>query len=245
MISDLSFNAKSLLFAEFSDLAYSNTAKFNGYKEKFLNKSGTQAYFLWNDTDVIIVCRGTQPTELADIASDIKFALVPSSAGIGLVHRGFKHSVDLIWDDLVALLDKYSPGRKVWCTGHSLGAAMATLIATRCCRMDGLPDPVLFTYGSPRVGDKIYARLMDGLGLEHHRWVNNEDIVTRNPLPPYFHYGTLHYFDHNGNLASLTRWQTFKDRVKGFWTGIKKGKVNFFVNHLMQNYLTNLRNLKD
>lgn len=244
MISDLSFNKKSLLMAEFSNLAYTNHAKFAGYSSVFLNTKGTQAYFIWDDTDVVIICRGTEPKELSDIIADIQFDLVPSSAKIGLVHHGFKKSVDRVWDDLVSLLETYGKDKQIWCTGHSLGAAMATLIATRCHRLDNMPNPVLFTFGSPRVGDKIYARLMEGLEIEHHRWVNNADIVTRNPIPPYFHYGTLHYFDHHGNLAVLNRWQTFKDRAKGFFVGIKKGKVNFFVNHLMENYLTNLKKLK-
>ena len=107
MISDLSFNKKSLLMAEFSNLAYTNHAKFAGYSSVFLNTKGTQAYFIWDDTDVVIICRGTEPKELSDIIADIQFDLVPSSAKIGLVHHGFKKSVDRVWDDLVDLLNTY------------------------------------------------------------------------------------------------------------------------------------------
>lgn len=243
MISDLSLNKQSLLMAKFSSLAYTDNASFEGYDSKFLDKEGTQAYFLYDKNDIIIVCRGTQPTQFSDIASDVKFALVPSSCKIGLVHRGFKHSVDLIWDDLSKLLKKYGSNRRVWCTGHSLGAAMATLITTRCCRTEGIKNPVLFTFGSPRVGNGEYVGFMQGLDIEHYRWVNNEDIVTRNPIGRYKHHGELHYFDHNGNLSVLNWWQTTKDRLKGFWTGIKKGKINFFVNHEIGNYIKNLEKL--
>jgi hypothetical protein len=84
---------------------------------------------------------------------------------------------------------------------------------------------------------------MNNLGVEHHRWVNNADIVTRNPIYPYKHHGKLHYFDHYGDVRIFTRWQMIKDRVKGFYKGFKKGKVNFFVNHFMDNYIKNLEKL--
>jgi triacylglycerol lipase len=243
MISELTLNKQSLLMAKLSSLAYTDNVSFDGYDSKFLDKQGTQAYFLYDKDDIIIVCRGTQPTQFSDIAADVKFALVPSSSKVGLVHRGFKDSVDLIWDELSKLIKKYGSNRRVWCTGHSLGAAMATLITTRCCRTEGIKNPVLFTFGSPKVGNGEYVGFMQGLDIQHYRWVNNEDIVTRNPIGRYTHHGELHYFDHNGNLSVLNWWQTTKDRVKGFWTGIKKGKINFFVNHEIGNYIKNLEKL--
>jgi len=245
MIADLAFEKQSLLMARLSQLAYQDNHDFSdfGYDSIFLDKNGSQAYFLWDRDDFIIVSRGTQPTELTDIIADIQFALVPSSAGVGHVHHGFKLSVDNIWVDLLKLLQKYGKNRKAWSTGHSLGAAMATLITARCARTDKLPTPVLFTFGSPRVGNLEYIKLMNTLAVEHHRWVNNADIVTRNPIFPYKHHGIVHYFDHHGNIASLNKWQTFKDRVKGFIIGIKKGKVNFFVNHDIGNYIKNIERL--
>lgn len=245
MIKELSLEKQSLLMAKLSELAYQDNYNFSelGYDSVFLDKKGSQAYFLWDKDDIIVVCRGTQPTEFTDIAADIKFALVPSSVGIGHVHHGFKLSVDHIWIDLLKLIQKYGVNRTAWTTGHSLGAAMATLITTRCARTDKLPFPTLFTFGSPRVGDMAYIKFMNGLNIPHHRWVNNEDIVTRNPIYPYHHHGIVHYFDHHGNVAVLSKWQTFKDRVKGFIVGIKKGKVNFFVNHDICNYIKNLERL--
>lgn len=245
MISDLTFEQKSLLMATLSSLAYNDDQEFKdlGYESTFLSHGGSQAYILWDKDDLVIVCRGTQTNEFKDIKHDIEFALVPSRSGYGMVHHGFRTSVDLIWVNMLKMLQKYGSNRKVWATGHSLGAAMATLITARCARTEKLTTPTLFTYGSPRVGNDIFVKHMNNLSIEHHRWVNNADIVTRNPIYPYKHHGQIHYFDHYGDVRVFTKWQKIKDRVKGFYKGLKKGKVNFFVNHLMANYLKNLEKL--
>lgn len=237
---------QALLMANFSSLAYNDNQSFKeyGYDSIFISKDGTQAYFLWDINNIIIICRGTQPTEWADIKADVKLELVHSLENYGYVHKGFKESVDNIWLDLLILFKKYGQNRKVWCTGHSLGAAMATLITTRCHQTIGLPKPILYTFGSPRVGNKEYIDHMNSLDIEHHRFVNNADIVTRNPVCPYVHHGELYYFDHNGQLVDMSKWQTVKDRLKGFFIGIKKGKINFFVNHFIDNYIENLKELK-
>jgi len=245
MLEHKSTASISLLFAKLSNLAYNDNQSFEkfGYKSICINKNNSQAYFLYNDTDVIVVCRGTRPTKLADIISDIKFALVPSNYGIGHVHAGFKEKVNNIWGDLGDLFLKYAPSRRVWLTGHSLGAAMATIIAIRCHRFKELPKPLLYTFGSPKVGDKEYVQSLNSLNILHVRWVNNADIITRNPVYPYWHHGILMYFDHDGNIANMTALQIAKDRIKGFFVGLSKGEVNFFVNHDMTRYIRNLEKL--
>jgi len=229
-----------LLLAQFSNLAYNDNQQFPGYQSILIDRKGSQAYFLFNIDTIIIVCRGTQVTEWQDIVADIRFKLVPSSSGIGKVHKGFKASVDNVWDDIVKLFKKY-PNRRVYLTGHSLGAAMATLMAARCHRTEGMPNPVLYTFGSPRVGDLTYIRLLNSLNIEHYRFVNNTDIVTRNPIFPYKHHGKLMYFDHYGDVRTFNSWQRIKDHVKGFWFGIKKGKLNLLDNHFMNNYIENIK----
>jgi len=99
-----------LLLAQFSNLAYNDNQDFPGYQSILIDKKGSQAYFLFNIDTIIIVCRGTQVTEWQDIVADIRFKLVTSSSGIGKVHKGFKASVDHVWDDIVKLLKKYKVG---------------------------------------------------------------------------------------------------------------------------------------
>jgi len=227
----------TLLMANLSNLSYTDNQDFGsfGYNSFFIDNKGSQAYFLYDDTDVIIVCRGTQPNELEDIITDLKRQLVPATNFCkGKVHKGFLNSVDNVWKPIQNYLFEYS-SRDIWFTGHSLGAAMSTIAANRCNLMGA--NPILYTFGSPKVGNKEYT---DSLKIKHFRWVNNIDIVTSFPRFSYTHHGDLCYFDHDGNIADLTTMQTLTDRIRGLITGIKKGKLNYFVNHFIEKYIINI-----
>lgn len=246
------FPEQAWFFARCSELAYLDPKEGVpafaelGFEATFIDVNGSQAYWLKNDDDLVIVCRGTEPTEFKDIASDLKAAPVASSQGIKYVHKGFKESVDNIWPDLHELANDYGKTRTVWCTGHSLGAAMATLVAYRLQRTDDTPNPqALFTYGSPRVGTKNYIKAIEDTGVLHFRFVNNADIVTRVPPWPYKHFGGMYYMNHYGNLRAMSWWQVTKDRWRGFIKGIKMGEVNFFSNHSSTRYVKNLRRWAD
>jgi len=124
------------------------------------------------------------------------------------VHRGFLRSLDTIWREAE---DALGDG-KVWFTGHSLGAALATLAADR------LPGShALYTYGSPRVGDKKFRQ---AFRANAYRFVNNNDGITVVPpgssLFPYRHVGDLKYLDEDGCLIDDARWwQRFKAGLSG------------------------------
>jgi triacylglycerol lipase len=245
-IKDLSFKERSLLFARLSAIAYSDpkTAKKLtkplGFTEvEFYDKDGAQAYRFQNADDMVIVCRGTEPTCFNDIGADLK-AFPVMAETVSRVHRGFKGEVDELWPMIVEDLMTLEPAQDLWFAGHSLGAAMATIMASRCLFCKDLPDPVeLYTYGSPRVGWKGYVV---HLGVEHHRWVNNNDVVVRVPLVAmgYRHHGTEHYMNAYGKVRKHTGWQRVKDRWRGMWMGIKKGSIDNFSDHSMANYIANL-----
>lgn len=67
-------------------------------------------------------------------------------------------------------------------TGHSLGAALATLYAMENAKTDKVPNPVLCTFASPFVGDSTFAAVFNDLQLTSWRIVNAQDIVPM--LPP-------------------------------------------------------------
>ena len=75
MILDMSFEQRSLLFAKLSSIAYSDDtkqvkkdARALGFTTiEFYNKDGAQAYRFMNKHDIVIACRGTQPSEFNDI----------------------------------------------------------------------------------------------------------------------------------------------------------------------------------
>lgn len=246
-INQTKFTEQAYLFARLSRLAYKDLDQVEeefaqlGFNARFFNINGSQAYLLTNAHDLVVVCRGTQPSEFADIAADLDARMVPSSTGTGHVHAGFKRSVDNIWPELEGLLKEYGKTRTIWCTGHSLGAAMATLLSYRLQRTEDCPNPqALFTYGSPRVGNKKYIKAIENIGLLHFRFVNNADIVARVPVWPYRHFGGMYYMNHYGNLRSPTNWQVTKDVWRGFVVGLGRKEINFFTNHSIDRYENNL-----
>lgn len=244
-LQSLPFPQQAYLLAVCSNLAYYgpeySVAKYKefGFDAEFISHDGSQAYVLTNDTDVIVVCRGTQPREFEDIKSALNVFLVPYMTG--RVHHGFKQSVDNIWPQLYPILHSVQARQNIWCAGHSLGAAMAVFLVCRIYENPSLQLPkAVFTYGCPRVGDKGYVKFLDKIAVPTHRFVNNVDIVTSLPPYPYMHQASMHYMNHWGNVREVTIWQLIKDRVRGVLKGLKKGKINYFVNHEIRRYCDNL-----
>jgi len=241
---DLPRLEKSLLFAELSNHVYltedvaARCARYLGFPtHHYFDKDGSQAFTFENEVDCILVFRGTEPNEWNDIKADIDAASVVAET-IGRVHRGFKTEVDDLWPDIEQSL--VNNKKQLWIAGHSLGGAMATICASRCRLAHIQTSPIeVYTYGSPRVGNKIYV---NHAIVNHYRWVNNNDIVTR--VPPtwlrYRHTGSEQYMNAYGKIREMTAWQRTKDRWRGFWMGAKQGSVDHFSDHIMDRYIENI-----
>jgi len=249
-ISKLNFNERSLLFAKLASIAYCNIKDAKSQAKKlgfttteFYEKDGAQAYRFMNKDDLVIACRGTEPTEFNDISADLK-AIPVMAETISRVHQGFKAEVDELWPAITEDINrKANLGKTLWFCGHSLGAAMATIMASRCLHDEELNDPVeLYTFGSPRVGWRGYVK---SLGVTHHRWKNNNDIVTTVPLwvMGYVHHGTEHYLNAYGNYRKPTGWQLWKDKWRGIWMGLKQGKIDSFGDHSMTEYIKHIKQI--
>lgn len=141
-------------------------------------------------TDALIAFRGTQPNDVTDIATDLDIARSPWPEG-GSVHGGFKLQFEELWNDVREWHGR-AAGRHTLIAGHSLGAGLATLCATR------IGPGTLVTIGSSRVGDAAFAALFGD--VEVHRFVGCCDVVTC--LPPelfgFVHVGERRYIDRNG-----------------------------------------------
>jgi len=250
-IITLNFKERSLLFAELAQIAYldeesaTKLARKLGFTTvEYYNIDGAQAYRFMNKHDFVIACRGTEPKEFNDIGADAN-AIPVIAETVGRVHGGFKGEVDKLWPQIEDDLSRESKDRDVWFCGHSLGAAMATIVSSRCRGSELCPNPrELYTYGSPRVG---WGNYINHHPFTHHRWVNNNDVVTRVPfvIMGYKHHGEEHYLNTWGNVRKSTGWQRFKDRMRGMWRGLKQGKIDNFSDHSIGLYVEYLKKYRD
>jgi len=168
---------------------------------KFFENQGTQCYIANNDKFAIVAFRGSEIWKkrerfefnevIADLKTNIDIWLTDWQHG-GKVHRGFKKGLDEVWLDLLPhIRELQGKGCRIWVTGHSLGAALATLFACRYGKVEGV-----CTFGSPRVGNEEFKAHVN---VKIYRIVNNDDIVPRLPPPgAYVHVGELKFIDRNG-----------------------------------------------
>ena len=170
---------------------------------RFFNQRSTQCYVASNRQVALVAFRGSEvwkrrgrpdePIAVADFMTNVNVWLTDWTNG-AKVHRGFKSALEEVWDDLLPYLKALQDrGCRIWMTGHSLGAALATLAADRYGEVQGV-----YTFGSPRVGN---SRFKERYAIRTHRFVNGSDMVTG--LPPagfYVHVGELKLIDREGRI---------------------------------------------
>jgi hypothetical protein len=158
-----------------------------------------------NNNLAVLSFRGTDKDDPSDVADDLN-ALPQTWPKGGKVHSGFAKALQEVWPAVEPALQEFKESQLLF-TGHSLGAAMATLASS-------LQKPrALYTIGSPRVGDQAFADLLQG--LDNHRYVDCCDLVTR--VPPevlgYAHIpGKIHYIDFHRAVQQLYPNDPYIDR---------------------------------
>ena len=181
-------------------------------KSKFIDIDGAQCYIIWDNEDTIIAFRGTEPKEMSDVKADLNALKKKGFLDKGDVHAGFQGEINKIWDTLVKTIST-SKTNNFYITGHSLGGAMATICAKRLQEQFNNVK-CLYTYGSPRVGDKKWVKTMQ---VPHYRYQNNNDVVCRVPfwIMGYRHHGTNVYLNYKGNTVKLRWWRRCIDSMRG------------------------------
>ena len=143
--------------------------------------------------DVAIAIRGTEGT--LEWIHDAEFFQVPCPflAGAGHTEDGFTDMYEslrtgahpdspTVVNALPKLPFPQAVGSVTIC-GHSLGGALATLLALDVAANTAFTDPAVYTYGSPRTGDSLFASTYDQVVKDSSRIANRLDIVTALPPP--------------------------------------------------------------
>jgi hypothetical protein len=81
----------------------------------------------------------------------------------------------------VQTLKNSNPTYSIIVTGHSLGAALATLTAVDL-QNAGLSPIRLFNFGSPRVGDTDFSNYVSSTLKDHSRVTHHKDMVPHSPM---------------------------------------------------------------
>lgn len=184
----------------------------------------TKGFIAWRSGPApfaVVAFRGTDKDDDRNLKTDMDLA--PETKDGHIVHRGFDQALDQVWDSEVApALAKFlalRPGAPVYFTGHSLGAALATISVTR---FKG-PVGALYTVGSPRVGDDRFVRAVLEKTRQVFRFVNCQDIVTQ--IPPEFM--LKHYYRHVGAEKYIDRAGDILEHPSDFdkWMDAARGMV--------------------
>ena len=197
--------ATELMNAGFASVQFFDTAETQGFLATYQN-----------DRFAVLAFRGTE-RNFADIFTDIDILEKRLPEEDFTAHAGFLRGLRRVWGTAIGFtpvggftvewvgaegvsnaLESLPAGLPAYFTGHSLGAALATLAAYKALRLKRRPT-ALYTFGSPRVAAKELASVSNKqLQGRLHRIVNYRDVVPRVPLPFRFrHVEQLVYFKRN------------------------------------------------
>jgi predicted lipase len=144
-------------------------------------------FLLESPEDSILVFRGTQRMAewLGNVYAVQRPYLDPNTGGeLGLIHEGFRRIADSIIDPLaVDAVQKINPNKPCYVSGHSLGAALATLLALDIALKVPALQPQLrvYVYASPRVGNPDFVRQYAKILPNTYRITNLADLVPTMP----------------------------------------------------------------
>jgi hypothetical protein len=183
---------------------------------------------------VLVAYRGTDPGPAVSWLTDfdvrqesVRLSRLPPHAPSAepAVHGGFYRNVRATRYQVATALGRaarglpidpkdesvLTPAEAVYLTGHSLGGAMAVLMAAMTATDDDLTDVwglvrAVYTYGQPMVGNAAFAKAIEALGLPMGgtlgtriaRYVYNRDVVPSLPpmaLGSYAHTGAEFHWD--------------------------------------------------
>jgi lipase (class 3) len=176
-------------------------------------ETDTQAFLAESaDGYTVLAFRGTEISKREDMKIDIEAMKI--SVLDGRVHSGFRIAYESVAKEIEASVLKLQD-TPLYITGHSLGAALATVATQRLEHNPRIREIIAacYTFGSPRVGDNHYDIEFKS---PIYRVVNTTDIVTIIPLLAmgYIHIGDVRFLgnkdgDFRRGIPFFQRWYLF------------------------------------
>ncbi|MEM9387025.1 MAG: hypothetical protein AAGA68_18325 [Pseudomonadota bacterium] len=203
-------------------------AEVHAFSKRLGRDIDTEGFLVHNESTVIVSFCGSE--SLPDWLGNAQIVTDPGPLDPeARVHEGFQDALFPVMLQVSRLLHEHlQAGRRLWVTGHSLGGALAVLLAGMLLE-DKIPLAGLYTFGAPRVGNRRFQQAFDArtTQIPSFRVVNQGDIVPLivPRLLGYRHTGERIYLDEEGGVSAgddstasklsdtLGRWlDTFGDR---------------------------------
>lgn len=135
---------------------------------------------------IVIAFRGysSYPADLI-AAYDILQVPYPFVKNAGKTSRGFTCIYQSTRNNLIRELSKLSRTKRLFITGHNYGGALSILAALDIAKNTLFQNPIVYTYGSPRVGDPEFSFRYNKEVLNSLRIFNIHDSYSTFPDPVY------------------------------------------------------------
>ena len=135
---------------------------------------GVQVVFAEFDTFIIVGFRGSEHTRWQELKTDMQFW--KTEFNCYRVHSGFLELLNVVKDHILVDISESEPNKRLIYTGHSLGGALAYLLA-----LEHKPTDIC-VFGSPRVGGEELQEYFKDINVM--RIMAENDFVIN--LPPKF-----------------------------------------------------------
>lgn len=137
----------------------------------------------------IVIFRGSMTA--ADFSTDFQFTEQVAINNI-MIHKGFNDLYKAIQSQFVDILHS-----QLTILGHSLGCALALLLAYNCTSS----DITIFNYAPPKVGNTAFATYMNKYAITSV--INSADIIPTLPLSYMLNAGKVYQYAHCGKCITF------------------------------------------
>ena len=160
-----------------------------------------------------------------------------------MIHAGFYALAASVINPITAAL-RALPHRPIFVTGHSLGGAIAKIIAYRLTALVDIGEVhSVYTFGCPRLVSETGVNLYKFLAERTYSVTNGADIVPWSPsyYLGYRNVGTEYHLPYDGGIISgPALWPTLLINAVEIYREWRRGQFALLTDHFIQSYLNRL-----